>query len=186
MSKNSNGLITKIWGPPAWEFLHSVSFGYPLEPDEQKKKEYKSFFENIGYIFYPVNFVEKIHIKNLLKKKGTLLDNKVLENRHTLTKWLYDLHERINKKLKISYITKYNDLIDRYESYRSKCGKIDKRKKGCVTPADLKSNSFKISNYKSCPIISDKIANKFINYAKSRGSTNEELKYVSKCNQNGL
>ena len=26
---SSRGMITKIWGPPAWVFLHSIAAGYP-------------------------------------------------------------------------------------------------------------------------------------------------------------
>ena len=37
----NNGLITKIWGPGAWEFLHSVTFGYPVSPTDEQKQYYK-------------------------------------------------------------------------------------------------------------------------------------------------
>ena len=29
-----NGLMTKVWGPAGWLFLHCVTFGYPLDPDQ--------------------------------------------------------------------------------------------------------------------------------------------------------
>ena len=64
-SNKNNGLMTKIWGPSGWEFLHSVSFGYPIEPTAEQKKIIKIFFI-VLVIFYLVDFVES-HIKILLK-----------------------------------------------------------------------------------------------------------------------
>ena len=32
-SNSQNGIMTKIWGPAGWLFLHCVSFGYPTDPD---------------------------------------------------------------------------------------------------------------------------------------------------------
>ena len=40
--EKARGMITKIWGPPAWVFLHSIAAGYPLDitKDPEKKKMY--------------------------------------------------------------------------------------------------------------------------------------------------
>ena len=45
---SNNGLISKIWGPGLWIGLHSISFGYPINPSEEQKKNYKQFFELVG------------------------------------------------------------------------------------------------------------------------------------------
>jgi len=37
-SNINNGLITKIWGPPTWDCLHSFTFGYPVHPTDEQKK----------------------------------------------------------------------------------------------------------------------------------------------------
>ena len=34
----------KIWGPPGWLFLHTITFNYPTNPTEEDKKYYKNFF----------------------------------------------------------------------------------------------------------------------------------------------
>ena len=37
---NSNdGILTSIWGPPLWHFLHSMSFNYPNKPTKLQKKK---------------------------------------------------------------------------------------------------------------------------------------------------
>ena len=46
---------------------------------------------------------------------------------------MYNLYEKVNNKLKVNYNVSYDDVVERYESYRSKCGKVDKKKKG-VSP----------------------------------------------------
>mgnify|MGYP006447840565 CR=1 FL=1 len=99
---------------------------------------------------------------------------------------MYRLHEKVNNKLKVNYNVSYNDIVDRYESYRSKCGKIDKKKKGCVTPLDIKSSSFKVANYKETPLISYKTSKKFIKYAKERNIDNKYFKFVNNKNKDVL
>ena len=39
----NNGLITKIWGPAMWESIHCIAFGYPIEPTEEQKQNYKNY-----------------------------------------------------------------------------------------------------------------------------------------------
>ena len=185
MSNNkNNGLITKIWGPSGWEFLHSVTFGYPINPTEEQKINYKNFFYNIGEVL-PCKFCRNSY-KDFINNEIILTD-KDLENRESLTKWFFNLHNRVNKKLKVEYNTKYEDIVERYESYRSKCGKIDKKKKGCITPLNLKSSSYKIANYKESPFIPVDLSKKFIKYAKLRNLDNEHFKFLNLCkNKNNI
>ena len=44
-----NGMMTKVWGPPGWLFLHCVTFGYPyvIIPS---KKEHQEKVINTGYL----------------------------------------------------------------------------------------------------------------------------------------
>tara|TARA_Y100000590_G_scaffold382158_1_gene451898 strand:+ start:178 stop:837 length:660 start_codon:yes stop_codon:yes gene_type:complete len=56
-----NGLMTKVWGPSGWLFLHCVTFGYPLNPEQfdkdnkQKRgttrRHYKNFLMELGWVF---------------------------------------------------------------------------------------------------------------------------------------
>ena len=43
------------WGPHAWNFLHSVSFAYPIEPTLQDQQNYKNFYHSIQFIL-PCSF----------------------------------------------------------------------------------------------------------------------------------
>ena len=41
---NSNdGMLTTVWGPSMWHYLHTMSFNYPVNPTPKDKKYYKDF-----------------------------------------------------------------------------------------------------------------------------------------------
>ena len=41
---SDNGMLTKVWGPPLWYFLHTISFNYPIYPTKEDQKNYYNFF----------------------------------------------------------------------------------------------------------------------------------------------
>ena len=46
-SKSGDGMLTTVWGPSLWHFLHTMSFNYPVEPTLQQKKQYLDFILNL-------------------------------------------------------------------------------------------------------------------------------------------
>ena len=127
---SSEGMLTTVWGPPMWHTLHIVSFNYPINPTKKQKKEYFNFFKSIQYIL-PCGKCRE-NLKNNLKTNA--FNMKVFKNRHTLSKWVYDLHETINKMLgKYSGLT-YENIRETYEHFRSKCSKKKEinKEKGCT------------------------------------------------------
>ena len=116
-SNINNGLMTKIWGPPAWKFLHSVTFGYPIKPTVEKKEKYRQFFTSVGDIL-PCGACRDSYIK-FINEDGTKLTDKVMDNRESLSKWLYKIHNKVNKKLKYEYGITYDNVQNVYESYRA-------------------------------------------------------------------
>lgn len=164
MSDNSNnGLLTKIWGPALWTGLHSIAFGFPVKPTETDKKNYKTFFESLQYVL-PCSYC-RISYGEFIKTEDTLIDDKIFENRNELTKWLYNLHNRVNSKLGVDYGVGYEEHAKKYESYRAKCVS---GKKGCVVPLDYKQQSYLNAEQKDCPIVSLNLALCFKEYANKR------------------
>ena len=41
--KSGDGMLTSVWGPSLWHYLHTMSFNYPIHPTAQQKKHYKYF-----------------------------------------------------------------------------------------------------------------------------------------------
>ena len=53
-SNKSSKLSIKpiIWGPHGWKFMHYVSLGYPNNPSEEDKKNYKTFYTSLQHILH--------------------------------------------------------------------------------------------------------------------------------------
>lgn len=148
----NNGLITKIWGGPGWTFNHAVTFGYPIEPTDQHKKDYKNYFISLGNVL-PCKFCRESYQKFITTGDSALTDE-ALSSREALTRWFFRVHNAVNNKLGVDYGITYEDVVARYESFRAKCGKTDPAVKGCVAPLDYKAFSFKKLYQLDCPIIS--------------------------------
>jgi hypothetical protein len=136
---NSNdGMLTTIWGPSMWHCLHTISFNYPVNPTNEDKKNYMNFVLNLKNVL-PCGKCRKNLTKNFKKLPLTMSN---MKSRETFSKYVYDLHEIINKMLcKKSKFT-YEDIRLRYENFRARCinNKTKKlvnksiKEKGCVIP----------------------------------------------------
>lgn len=159
----NNGLITKIWGSPGWIFNHSVTFGYPVNPTESQKRDYRDYFTALGKVL-PCRFCRDSYQKFLVTDRTALTDD-VLKNRDSLTKWFYNIHEAVNNKLEMDYGVTYEDVVRRYESFRAKCSKNELIYRGCYEPLDYKAFSFRNLNQVDCPIVMLEVAKPFIELA---------------------
>ena len=45
--QSNDGMLTSVWGPSMWHYLHTMSFNYPAKPtcDENKLSEFCIEFE---------------------------------------------------------------------------------------------------------------------------------------------
>ena len=187
-----NGLLPKIWGPHMWVALHSITFNYPRNPTKDDKERYQKFFELVGYVL-PCQYCAQSY-REFINSGDTKLTNEILQNRKTLSEWLYKVHEAVNKKLDIDYGITFEDVERRYESYRAACDHQEGNKlsancnmtvKHSCTTGDSctiqsnKTKSFKVANIKDCPIIPIKIAKHFIKYARIRGLNEKEFYIIN-------
>ena len=132
---SGDGMLTGVWGPSMWHSLHTISFNYPIKPTSDQKKQYLNFFRSLRYIL-PCKYCRINYTKNI---KSVPLNMKVMKNRHTLSKWLYELHEEINRCLGKKSNLSYEEVRNRYEIFRARClqdktKKKSKKEKGCVKP----------------------------------------------------
>lgn len=130
---NSNdGMMTSIWGPPMWHVLHTISFNYPVKPTKEDKTNYFDYFSSIKNIL-PCKYCRDnltINLKKLPLKKS------VFKSRDTLSRWVYLLHETVNKMLGKKSNLSYDEVRDRYEHFRSRCltekESSSKKETGCT------------------------------------------------------
>lgn len=138
--ESNDGMLTTVWGPPMWHYLHTMSFNYPVHPTLKDKKNYRHMILNLR------NTLPCGKCRENLKKnfKSLPLTMAKMKNRATFSKYVYDLHEKVNTMLhKHSGLT-YEMVRERYEHFRSRCATDSKRsktqkrrakkEKGCTEP----------------------------------------------------
>ena len=122
---SGEGMLTSVWGPSMWHYLHTMSFNYPVKPTRQQKKHYKEFILSLRNVL-PCKWCRINLRKNL---KAHPLRQCDLKNRYRFSKWVYDLHEHVNKMLKKKSGLSYCDVRERYENFRSRCTKEEVKNK---------------------------------------------------------
>lgn len=134
--QSNDGMLTTIWGPPMWHYLHTMSFNYPVKPTNRDKKHYRDFVLNMVNVL-PCGKCRKNLQRNFKKLPLTMSD---MKNRFSFSLYIFKLHNLINKMLlKKSYLT-YEQVRERYEHFRSRCAattkktKRKKAEKGCTEP----------------------------------------------------
>ena len=143
---SGDGMLTSVWGPSMWHYLHIMSFNYPLKPTLEDKKHYRDFVLNLQYVL-PCKYCRE----NLKKNFKTLpLKKSDMNNRETFSKYIYNLHELVNKMLNKNVHLTYNDVRERYEHFRSRCNgvktitmekeKEKEKEKGCTDPLNGKKS----------------------------------------------
>ena len=114
---SGDGMLTTVWGPSMWHFMHTMSFNYPVHPTDSDKKHYHEFMMNLQYIL-PCKYCRQNLTKNY---KAFPLRSSDMANRESFSRYVYKLHEMVNKLLKKKSGLTYCDVRERYEHFRSRC-----------------------------------------------------------------
>ena len=140
---SGDGFLTTVWGPTFWHTLHTISFNYPVNPTNEQKQQYRDYILSLQNIL-PCGACRanlKTNLKHLPLKMS------VMKSRDTFSRYIYNLHEMVNKMLKKKSNLSYCDVRERYEHFRSRC--VDekpkvfkysemktrkKKEKGCTEP----------------------------------------------------
>ena len=138
---SGDGMLTTVWGPSMWHYMHIMSFNYPINPTQSDKKYYKEFIINLQHVL-PCKYCRQNLTNNL---KQLPITNESMISRDKFSRYVYELHEHINNMLKKPSNLSYEEVRDRYEHFRSRCTdkpkvynlKIEtdkKEEKGCTEP----------------------------------------------------
>lgn len=112
---------TRFWGPSGWKLLHLVTFSY--EPDiENQPLLTKNFLETLPYIL-PCKFCRASLTDYYREKPYETDDVNVLKSRDTFTRWMYDIHNLVNNKLRKQGLNpspdpSYSDVKEFYEKWQ--------------------------------------------------------------------
>ena len=137
--KSGDGMLTTVWGPSLWHYLHTMSFNYPNNPTNKEKRHYRDFILSLRNVL-PCKYCRENLDRNF---KNLPLRHCDMKNRDTFSRYVYNLHETVNKMLgKKSGLT-YCDVRERYEHFRARCvenpkmakiNKTRKKERGCTEP----------------------------------------------------
>ena len=110
---------TKVWGTPAWVFLHTIAFNFPLDPTSRQRHQYINFFKSMGNVL-PCKYCRICYSKMIAQGPHKLM-YRVTRDRVTFAKWLYNVHNAINKRLKIKKNPTFCEVSKLYNSFRANC-----------------------------------------------------------------
>ena len=118
---SSDGMLTRVWGPSMWHFLHTMSFNYPVKPSDETKKQYTEFVHSLQHVL-PCGKCRDNLTKNLCKLPIRMRD---LVDRRAFSTYIFNLHELINEMTgKTSGLT-YDGVREQYEHFRARCSNDD-------------------------------------------------------------
>lgn len=139
MFDSKNGFQTKVWGPYAWFFLHTITLNF--SPD--RSKGYLAFFKSLGDVL-PCGACRENYKRIISSDDRKLhLDSQKMKSRSRVSRWLFRVHIQVQqdiydktkrkKDLPVYKDTKEDFILamKEYEQYRASC---QKRSYGCVKP----------------------------------------------------
>tara|TARA_B100000902_G_C26898240_1_gene710810 strand:- start:65 stop:670 length:606 start_codon:yes stop_codon:yes gene_type:complete len=137
---SGDGMLTTVWGPAMWHSLHTMSFNYPVNPTTKDKKNYRRFILNLQNVL-PCRYCRENLKRNFKAHPLRMCD---MKDRNSFSRYIYKLHELVNKMLGKKSGLSYCDVRERYEHFRARCTlekpkmfnfrKTKKKEKGCTEP----------------------------------------------------
>ena len=95
----------RIWGWDTWKFLHRSGLAYPEKPTDEDKQKARNFFEALPVLLPCPSCA--MHYKAHFEKT---FNDATLESSETLSRWIYDLHETVNKRFGVDSNIKFEDV----------------------------------------------------------------------------
>lgn len=152
---NNIAMITNVWGPPTWFFLHSMAMSYPKKIDlnnsnhRRIKNAMFAFLSNLGDIL-PCPLCG-VSYNTYIREPGlSIIEH--LNTRASLIEFIYKIHNKVNKKLGVPQcdIPSFKEVVDYYSQFIAgvpcKATTDEERQKrlllGCSND-DIKNGKFK-------------------------------------------
>jgi len=141
---SGDGMLTSVWGPSMWMYLHTMSFNYPVDPTMEDKKHYRDFVLSLEHVL-PCKYC-RMNLKTNFKHLPLTMED--MKNRETFSRYIYDLHELVNKMLHKNSNLSYCDVRERYEHFRSRC--TDENKPKLFSLSKMKKTRKNKGEHKGC------------------------------------
>jgi len=151
-------MITKVWGPPIWFFLHSMAMTYPKKIYKNNPEHIEiqnsmyAFLHNLGNVL-PCGHC-CVSYKNYIKSQELSI-YRYLNSRADLFRFIYLIHEKVNEKLGVPKCERpsFSEVVKYYNKFLAsgQCSETTEQERlnslmaGC-SESDIKKGKFK--NYK--------------------------------------
>lgn len=103
-----------VWGPKAWDFLHTLSFSYPDNPSASEQQSAMNLFMSLPDML-PCKMCGDHCRENLNKNPPQV------ESKEALSRWLVDFHNDVNRQTNETKgfnkkMYTYEDAVKQYDS----------------------------------------------------------------------
>ena len=138
-----SGIMTKVWGPGCWLFLHCMVTGYPDKIDKKNKehvarrKHTIAFLKQLPYVL-PCKYCRE----SFIKFSKELPVEEYADTNKDLCLWIYKMHCKVNKKLGINNQPTFKQVCTKFNKFKAVC---DKSRKGCIVNSKSHSKKCKIA-----------------------------------------
>ena len=130
-----------IWGPHLWKAIHMISIGYPREPSEEQRKNYKIFFESL-YTVIPCSVCSNNYKRHIQENPIT---NATMKDKQSLAKWLIDIHNMVNQEQNKKIYSHDESLLNIFNNFNNENSNIiDNKIEKTKTIIEYKENNFPI------------------------------------------
>ena len=126
LALSNNGFNSRIWGPHLWFVMHVLSLNYPLVPKAYHVKAYYNFFKSLCTVLPCATcreeFCKMVNAPGPLQltmKKFSQRGDLPGTARMRLARYVIDLHNRVNMRLKKKSTMSREFWIQKYARLRS-------------------------------------------------------------------
>lgn len=139
---------TTKWGPPGWQFLHTIAHNYPEVPTVQDKINYKLFYAQCEHML-PCKYCRQSYQQYIIE----LPIDDFLDCRASVAYWLYLIHNKVNDKLRqqgypVSENPPFMEVCGKYEEFRAGCGKAKGKGPSCRLPTAAQETQANLEKYR--------------------------------------
>ena len=82
---SGDGMLTTVWGPGLWHYLHTMSFNYPNNPTNREKKHYRDFILSLKHVL-PCKYCRENLDRNFKNLPLRICD---MKNRDTFSRYVF-------------------------------------------------------------------------------------------------
>lgn len=108
----------KVWGPPLWRKLHKITFEYPEQIDNSNPQDI-NIKNSVRRLFMELRTA--IPCKECRDSYKVYIKRRPIDphlhSRYALSKWLYDIHNMVNAKLRKKERDLFNKKMQELDAY---------------------------------------------------------------------